>query len=468
MSLNNVRNMYVTLLKGKEPTVEIQEKAFSYAEKQKDVTLFIQLLNCPNLDPNLEKKISLRSEADILVVWASNKARTTEQLLERFKKESRTTLLTQLAERDGLPKELYLQLAKMGKPTLSQSLLKNTNAPDEAKIIAAKYAVSGMKGNSTTESKVQSLFEKQSEEVNIAAISTVKAIGALAALTKILNGKESSLIATQFEKIISSREDYLNEWHNTQAILSIFRLIDPEGKARVRAVIKNEDESGHMRFVSSEIKNLINAPDIDPIETAAKEILTVEDHQEIDNLITQVERSGNRRLLRMAIDNAVLNPYTKNLTLATNMNHVDYRDRAKILERIKNDIDALTYVFQGYLDSTIVDAVFKKGYNFLDNAMGDGVDNREFIKHLATISRPTINQLTRTNLIKIAPSELLPYADVTSMLDNAPELARQTINDSLAGNAKAWVYFENLLPDWENSLPDLLLTATTFASEESI
>jgi hypothetical protein len=54
------------------------------------------------------------------------------------------------------------------------------------------------------------------------------------------------------------------------------------------------------------------------------------------------------------------------------------------------------------------------------------------------------------------------------MLDNAPELARQTINDSLAGNAKAWVYFENLLPDWENSLPDLLLTATTFASEESI
>ena len=64
MSLNNVRNMYATLLKGKEPTVEIQEKAYSYAEKQKDVTLFIQLLNCPNLDLDLDLNLVQRIAYD--------------------------------------------------------------------------------------------------------------------------------------------------------------------------------------------------------------------------------------------------------------------------------------------------------------------------------------------------------------------------------------------------------------------
>jgi hypothetical protein len=45
-------------------------------------------------------------------------------------------------------------------------------------------------------------------------------------------------------------------------------------------------------------------------------------------------------------------------------------------------------------------------------------------------------------------------------------VAANYINENLGSDDNAWKYFENLLPDWSNSLPALIETSKSFAAEE--
>ena len=466
MSYTNASTLYMTLISIPEPTEENQLRAFEYAARSKDIPIFLRLLALTNLSTSIEKEISKRSEAELLAVWASKATRTTEELITRFKNESRATLLTQLAERPNLPAELYLTFAKMGKPTISTTLLKNTTVPKEAKIIAAKSAIAGMKGSSTTQSKVSALFTDQDPEVVSAALVNTNSLPAVAALVDKVPSSEYLNAVKQLVKLVTEGREYLGEWYNSNALTSVFKTVDAPSKQILRDLIKSEDAKGSLKYASSSIKNLVNAPDVDPIDTAIALIPSTSDMHEITSLLKIVQAGGSRYQIKNALGLMLSNENSSNQVLVDNVRELDYRGTPLLINRIKNDMDLLKQIFTGYVDSSIADMVFIKNNTFLDKACGDGVDNRELLSEIC--SGNVANMLSKTQLGRLAPAELLVYADVKTSLENLGVVATEFINENLQGHDLAWKYFENLLPDWSNSLPALIETAKSFAAEEVV
>lgn len=466
MSKNNVSQMYGTLLQSKDVSLEVQNQVLKYAEKNKDLPLLIKLLQNPSLDKTVEDKISLRGEAEVLEVWASKPNRTNEELLKRFEKEERATLLNQLANKENLPQELYLQFAKLEKPTIGQTLLNNKSVGIEAKKIAASYAIAGLKGSSTTDGRVKELFEKQEIEVVKEALTKNKSIAALGALVKLAPYSESDKVVNHLRYLIDNHIDSLAEWHNNQAIKSIYKYIDTATKQKFRDLIKEQEEKGNLRFGSTEIRNLMNAPDIDPLEKACEDIAVESSDDKIKENLLLIEKSNNRQLLRTAIINAINNENTAPMTVAQYYNYVEYRDRVKAIAKMRYDKEALLLCLSDRIDTYSAEAIFVVNRTFRTQVMGDGVDTRELIKELASKSIFYVNSLAQSIVGKVAPLEVYEYADFATMMQSNPEFVRGKIIEELQGNEKAWQYFENLIPDWENSLPELLSTAKTFAQEE--
>ena len=464
MSYTNASTLYQTLISSAEPSVENQLRAFEYAARSKDTPILLRLLALPNLDSNIEEKISKRSEAEILAAWASKSTRTTEELITRFKNESRATLLTQLADKANLPTELYLTFAKMGKPTISTTLLKNASVPKEAKIIAAKSAISGMKGSSTTQSKVSALFTGQDSEVVSAALVHTNSLPAIAALVDKVPTEQYLNAVNQLVKLVEQGREYLGEWYNSNALTSVFKTVDAPAKQVLRELIKREDVKGSLKYASSSVKNLINAPDIDPIDTAISLIPGETDMNEISALLKIVQGGGSRYQIKNALQLMIANENSSNQVLVDNVRELDYNSTPLLVTRIKNDMELLKQIFSGYVDSTISDLVFIKNNTFQPNACGDGVDTRELLSEICKGN--VSNMLSKTKLARIAPKELIMYADVRTSLENLSLTAAEFINENLGSDDNAWKYFENLLPDWSNSLPALIETSKSFAAEE--
>lgn len=463
--MDNILNMYYTLLKRKDVSVEIQEKAFNYASRVDSVDLFVTLLNLSNLDEAVEEKISKRGEADVLACWASKPKRTTTELLERFKKENRATLLSQLAERDGLPAELYNQLAELGKPSLSQAIIKNKGADLNAKIKAAKTAISGMRGNSTVEGKVKSLFEGQDPQVVNQAIESVKAIGALSALSSTTDQIDSIKVANQLKKIITDREDSLSEWYNGNAIKNIFNRVNADGKKIIREQIKAEEESGSLKWANSEVRKIATAPDVDPIDIAIDAIKTSSNIDEISINLDFVDKNGQRGRAKEAVLAAIENEVATACLVVKYLNKIDYREYHLLVKKSRNCMAALKTILSGYVDSYIQEQIFFENNIFQENVCRDGVSTRLLLKELSS-NKHVISQLARGKVGKIVPKEILEYADIQSISNSAPNLVYEEVEKLISADERAWVFFENLLPDWENSLPELIQTAKLLAENE--
>jgi DNA-binding phage protein len=464
MSYTNASTLYQTLISSAEPSVENQVRAFDFATRSKDVNILLRLLALPNLDASIEEKISKRSEAEILAAWASKSTRSTDDLITRFKNESRATLLTQLADKANLPTELYLTFAKMGKPTISTTLLKNSAVPKEAKIIAAKSAISGMKGSSTTQSKVSELFKGQDEEVISMALINTNSLPSVAALIDKVPTSQHINAVNQVVKLVEEGHQYLGEWYNSNSITTIFKTVEPAAKKILRDLIRKEDSKGALKYAASSMKNLVNAPDIDPIDTAIAQIPNETDMNEITALLKIVQVGGVRHQIKHALQLMIANINSSNQVIVDNYRELDYNSTPLLINRIKNDMDLLKQIFTGYVESSVSDMVFIKNNAFQPLACGDGVDNRKLLAEICTGN--VANMLSKTKLGRFAPDELIMYADVKTSLENLGSVAANYINENLGSDDNAWKYFENLLPDWSNSLPALIETSKSFAAEE--
>ena len=464
MSNFDAGSLYHTLLSVPNPNSEVQQRAYEYAKKQNDSAMFIKLLSLENLESEIDKKISQQSDAEVLVTWASKPNRTSKELQERFKKENRATLLGKLAERSDLPKELYLAFAQMQKPTLSLTILGNSAAPVEAKLEAAKYAINGLKSSSTTSSKVSRIFKGQDPKVIQIAISHNKAFGSLEALSALAAPEDSELMANRFKHLVDSGLDSLSEWHNTYSVKNLFTNLNPTGKQIVRKILKEQQDAGKLRYVSSTILDLLNAPDVDPLDLALQEVKESNNSDAIDTALNQIVQGSNRGILRAALNSAVQNPATKVATLILYHSDCEYKTLPLLVARLKGDVNGLATVLASHRDATLYDLVFLQNDKFSEKAVKDGVPTRELIAQLAKLG--STGALASSKVGKVAPEELIEHIPVNIALNYIPVYSSNYINKALSGNDNAWKYFENLIGDWSNPLPGLIETSLSFAKEE--
>ena len=432
---------------------EIQTLAATFAEKNSNTNVYLALLNIRNLLPEIDVSISKRSEADILVNWANRKGRTTEELLARFENEKRVTLLSQLAERDGLPEELYKAFARMGKTTLSQAIISNSKAPHSAKVIAAKTAVAGLKSNSTTQGKVNALFKDQHEEVANNVISSATSLATLAGVVALVNKDKHEELAKRAALLMKSGE-HLGDYYTTLAIKQIFSFVRTvDGKTAMRETLKDIDSRNGLRY-SNELKNLISAPDIDPVQIALEEISS-EDASIIAAALALIESKGNRMQFRDALDRAVLNLSTDTATIKKYAGKVDYARRKDVIVRLQEDMDVIAdHLVNTYDDSNLYEYILLDSNGLRDKVLSTDYSARDLL--ISILKKRTTFNVVKGKLARYAQDIFLEYGDINYVLESLPTAVANSLIKELASKPKEWAIFESLLPEWQGSLNDLI------------
>ena len=149
-----------------------------------------------------------------------------------------------------------------------------------------------MKGSSTTQSKVSELFKGLDEEVISMALINTNSLPSVAALIDKVPASQYINAVNQVVKLVEEGHQYLGEWYNSNSISTIFKTVDPAAKKILRDLIRKEDSKGALKYASSSMKNLVNAPDIDPIDTAIAQIPNETDMHEITALLKIVQVGG--------------------------------------------------------------------------------------------------------------------------------------------------------------------------------
>ncbi len=98
----------------KQPTLDVtmQRRIANHGIAKRDYPLLAQLAAHPTLDPEIDTMLSKINSALVKTAWVSRAGRKPEEITEMVRNEKRVTVLSALAQSDGLPDELYRSIIK--------------------------------------------------------------------------------------------------------------------------------------------------------------------------------------------------------------------------------------------------------------------------------------------------------------------------------------------------------------------
>jgi hypothetical protein len=428
------------------PDVNVQQRVYKYASHNKDIELLVRLCHLANLDPDMDQLLSKRQEADVLVAWASRPGRTSEELIERFSKEKRATLLTQVATKGDLPDTLYLELAQHPSASVGEAILSNSKAPVAARAAAAANAMRTVRTSWSTQSRVAELFRNAPAEAANAAVNAAPSIPHLCGLVPSINPDAQQNVVTRLvELLIATKHEHDYQTRSsTETVWGHLTLVSrKEFVAAVEAAVAKGElgTEGSSHF----LRELLNRPTVDPIEVALETLATSVDAGDIHAALTKVVNDGSYHQRREGIRRAIVN---SNASVESIINHIGYADRddVELLASRVVDSDALLLILMETSGRQVVSALESAGRDpkVLIRQVAKGAETPGWVKTLRAVEKDPSFAL-----------EILGAHDVFTA-HSSVDAARELVLSRLGDDDSRWELLDRLIGEWSGTLPGLL------------
>ena len=430
----------------KETPVNVQNRVFNYAAKNKDVELLIKLSQLTNLDAEIDEKLSKRQEAEVLAAWASRQGRTTDALIERFASEKRATLLTQLAQRTDLPEALYLQIAKHESASVGEAILKNSSAPEAARITAAKHALRSVRASWSTHQRVTDLFRGAPAQAALVGLEHAPSLQHLCGLLGTIDRSNHNAVVDKTIELLITKSTELDYTTRTN-MDTVWSTLGADQRTRLISGINEAVSADKLSFNGGGhfLKDLISRPVIDPIERALEIIVSSVDETEIRIALNETVNKGNYTQRREALHRAVLNINCPVDAITSQVGFMDRDDLGTLAERVIDN------------DDIILDLLKISASNVAPVVVKAGKDLRNYVEKVAAGSETPVWArflVSHINDTSFAIS-VLGAKDVLTDYSLAPA-ARKLMLDRLGEDNSRWELLERLIVEWSGTLPDLL------------
>lgn len=120
-----IEQLYQGLLADPAAAPSLQRRVFIFAKQRKAMTLLTTLAAHPALVPDLDRELSKFNDARVKGAWALRPNRTSEELENVARTDSRASVIVELAGRQDLSDEAYRQMARRGHQKVDWVLLGN-------------------------------------------------------------------------------------------------------------------------------------------------------------------------------------------------------------------------------------------------------------------------------------------------------------------------------------------------------
>ena len=446
MAHTNARFVYEALL-SHDATPEVLRRVYVYADRSKDTDLLSRIAQHRNLDAELESTLAARSEADVLSAWAGRPGRTTEQLMARFAKEKRATLLTSLAQRADLPEELYNQLAGSGLATVCEAVALNGAAPLAARVTAAGGITRRIKDTYNAPRQIRSLLGDCPQEVIDAAALGSTRFGAITGLIEKVSPEVSVEVARAAVPLAAKVEGW-----NARSMLSEFwsGLKSPAARQAFRDSV--------VAFVAD-----VDAGKASMENSYLREFATINLSDPVSDALHTLQQGGTDDEIRHAFNVATGASYQMR-SLAANLGakydcipvdrffdfvrNLEAPALKHVVSRLNGDLGTAARLLDS-ADSDVFTALIEQGYDF--EALVRSMHNRSanlphWVHRSSQFYRNTALAL---DLLSVNQALCFEYGTVASA-------ARDMMLERLGEQPDRWETFERLAPDWSGSLPRLI------------
>jgi hypothetical protein len=446
MANTTARFVYEALL-SHDATPEVLRRVYAYADRMKDTDLLVSLTAHPKLDAELESMLAARSEADVLSAWAGRPGRTTEQLIARFAKEKRATLLTSLAQRSDLPEELYNQLANSGLATVCEALALNANAPLAARVDAAGGITRRIKDTYNAPRQVRSLLgECPQEVIDAAALGTTR-FGVMAGLVE----KVTPEVSVEMARLAPALAAKVEGW-GARHLLSDFWT------GMKSPVARQAFKDAVVAYVAQ-----VDAGNATLENSYLREYATVDLNDPIANALLVLENGGSDDEIREAFKLTIGSSYgTRSIAanlgakhacipLESLLEHIRQLEAPAlqlVVARLDGDLAKAGQLLE-HGDSDVFDALVAHGFDLeaLIRALHARMSHLPYWVH----RKSEFYRNTALVIDLLGVTDVLRYDSGT-----VAATARALILERLGENPEMWEMFERLAPEWSGSLPALL------------
>ncbi len=446
MANTSARFVYEALL-SHDATPEVLRRVYAYADRLKDTELLVQITKHPKLDAELEAMLAARSEADVLSAWAGRPGRTTEQLMTRFAKEKRATLLTSLAQRADLPEELYNQLAGSGLATVCEAIALNGAAPLAARVDAAGGITRRVKDTYNAPRQIRNLLGDCPQEVIDAAALGSTRFGAITGLIEKVSPQVSVEVARAAVPLAAKVEGW-----NARTLLNEFwsGLKSP--------LARQAFKDGVISFIAD-----VDAGNTTLENSYLRDFATIDLNDPVTSALNTLEQGGSDEEIQLAF-NVVTGASYQMRNLAANLGakytcipvdrffeYVRYLEPwalQQVVSRLNGDLSAAARLLDSG-DADVFNALIDHGFDFetLVRAIHARSGNLSYWVH----RNPRFHRNTDLVLDLIPVSLALQYD-----YGNVSSAAREMILERLGENPERWETFERLAPEWSGNLPGLI------------
>jgi hypothetical protein len=441
MTVLNATGLFNALLDDDTPVL-LQQRILNHATSTKDVELMVRLAQINSLDPEIDKALGRRREADVLLAWATRKGRTSEELVERFSKETRATLLAELAARADLTEELYLELSRGDSASVAVALTANTAAPLEARKRAAARAIATIRDSYSTTSRVLEMFRGLPTEVADHAVDHATSPVQLGALSQLVSEDRMPALAGRVAEMLLTHE---SNWHTRSALNGIWGRLSPNARVEFQKDLQKVIESPQVdRSTLQFVTEFANRPLLDPVAVAVAKLKSETDPSEIRSQYAIAANAGYGSR-REAFTNAVRNPLTPLDVLKNDLQWAEYGELLFVSRRTDFNDEAATSLLTANGSTEAFDVFALQS------------DPVRLARALTSNGQPP-RWLADTQIVRQSPSLLLELypAEFTVQHPLSVGVARELILTRLGEDDERWITFQRLLPEWDNTLVSLL------------
>jgi hypothetical protein len=438
---NESASQYFYALLSDNAPVEFQRRTLKYAEDTKNVSLMVKLAQLHSLDPEIDAALGKRGEAEVLMYWASRPGRTTEQLVERFAKEKRATLLSELAARTDLTDALYHELSKNTSASVSVALLKNTAAPVEVRKKAAERAITTVREGYSASSNVASMFRNLPQEVRDHAVMFASTPAQICGLIELLSDKAVRSAATYLASLMRTKD---LGWNARSALELIWDRLEIDDRKLLQEEMADVAKSAESSSSQQHAREFANKSLVDPVTEAIRQI-GVETDPDMIRKLYLVPSNASYQRRRDAFVAALRNPNTPFDVLSGDLRWAEDEDMATLSRRADFNQEAALVLLS------------QNGSAAMFETFAEVLDGEQLLRKLC---QPGVRVYWAeyTKPVRTNPKFALELFSVDEVLhsDFCLEEARRVILERLGDDDKRWQTFQGLAPEWSSTLGSLL------------
>lgn len=443
-------------------TPEHQHRIYKWATTHNQENLLVTLAKRADLDTEIDTLLGTSRSAAVLAAWVSRAGRSMEEITALIKRETRGTVLEQLATRGELPEEAYRQLGALPTQAVMLNLLCNNNVDAGLKTqVAAKFATVCKRQTYDLQNKITQIVKSQPQllETMVDANPTDAVLRSLFGAFDIATEQSKLKMVHRFGEVLKALPDTLG-WVSYEAFNVIGSALD---NVEVRKAVTASIPTKHENYsVNSQVQELHRQVKLRAEGTFEKleAFATGNDPAEILALVRQIVAGRHRDFETTLIAQVFANSSASIPALTELISHCRYRTDWAVLVNRADFADLFAELCVNHLH-LLQDEIF--------SLVGDSKQYMlTMLDHIRAQGAQVPNWVMNNRILK--DEEVLHRLPMSFFrLDRmssktAKEWYVKTVLAALSTDDKRWETFETLSEQFDGSLPDLLETVEKLSS----